>query len=405
MTGLSDTQIDLTRDRPSWFPPGKSLQLPTSLLETRHCIVHRHLPTLAELKRASTAALVWLWEWYWAQLDSAFSLSPTQSSKSSTSGAVFTLPADTPAATLKNKLHALLRLYIKERKLEIKSRAASPSSAAARSFVSTYTLRFAPNRLPTPSSTAAQSALLRLLVGGGGPDDDNSSNSNSNDADALLLPAPRKPLNMPGALAIWSPLLHALCAAQPAQFPALVSALTGAMNSGSSTTTTETRREALCAWAAHVLCDGAWAGVRAGKPGVGDEVLVACFSAPEGWNLRLAERVLESGVVKGGREMWGPVLEAAREDEGEMVVDGGEKKGGEVVEDEDEDEGGEGAEKDEGEDGDGGEPKSVLVERAVAVTEEKKGKTREQIRGPVKVLGLWKPRPIGTLPEGWDEDE
>jgi ribosomal biogenesis protein LAS1 len=88
-----------------------------------------------------------------------------------------------------------------------------------------------------------------------------------------------------------------------------------------------------------------------------------------------------------------------------MVVDGGEKKGGEVVEDEDEDEGGEGAEKDEGEDGDGGEPKSVLVERAVAVTEEKKGKTREQIRGPVKVLGLWKPRPIGTLPEGWDEDE
>jgi ribosomal biogenesis protein LAS1 len=76
------------------------------------------------------------------------------------------------------------------------------------------------------------------------------------------------------------------------------------------------------------------------------------------------------------------------------------QRGGEELEEE---EGG-GTEEDE-EDKDGGEVKSVLVARAVAVTEEKKVKTREQVKGPVKVLGLWKPRPIGTLPEGWDEDE
>jgi ribosomal biogenesis protein LAS1 len=29
---------------------------------------------------------------------------------------------------------------------------------------------------------------------------------------------------------------------------------------------------------------------------------------------------------------------------------------------------------------------------------------QDKIKGPRKVVGLWKPMPIGWLPEGWDED-
>jgi ribosomal biogenesis protein LAS1 len=195
---------------------------------------------------------------------------------------------------------------------------------------------------------------------------------------------------MPGALAIWSPLLHALCTAVPALFPTLLGALTDAMNGPAES---ELRREALCLWAAHVLCDDAWAGVRARRPGVGEEVLMACFSAPEYWNLQLAEKVLDEGDVPGGKTMWGAVLEAAKSEGAEMVVDGGEGVRGEQREEVG----------DEEEEAIGGEVKSVLVDRAAA--DDKKGKTKEKVKGPVKVLGLWKPRPIGTLPEGWDEDE
>ncbi|KAH4475325.1 hypothetical protein HBH89_126470 [Parastagonospora nodorum] len=42
------------------------------------------------------------------------------------------------------------------------------------------------------------------------------------------------------------------------------------------------------------------------------------------------------------------------------------------------------------------------IEQAVPV---RQGKPKEKIKGPTKVVGMWKARPIGWLPEGYEDDE
>jgi ribosomal biogenesis protein LAS1 len=63
------------------------------------------------------------------------------------------------------------------------------------------------------------------------------------------------------------------------------------------------------------------------------------------------------------KEAWRAVLKAARDEDMDMEIEGGEVK-------------------------------EVGTE-----------KTKEKIRGPVKVIGMWKPRPIGWMEEGWRDDE
>jgi ribosomal biogenesis protein LAS1 len=43
-------------------------------------------------------------------------------------------------------------------------------------------------------------------------------------------------------------------------------------------------------------------------------------------------------------------------------------------------------------------------EDAMPVESVEPNEALEKIKGPRKVVGLWKPKPIGWLPEGWDED-
>jgi ribosomal biogenesis protein LAS1 len=106
-----------------------------------------------------------------------------------------------------------------------------------------------------------------------------------------------------------------------------------------------------------------------------ENVLATCFSHPTFWNLRVAERVLGSGRVEDVR-LWRAVLEAAR------AEGGGEEKMDVDVDVEG-------------------------IERALPVRENegKDGVVKEKIKGPTMVLGMWKPRPIGWLPEGWEDDE
>lgn len=150
VTGLADTQIELTRDRPAWFPPGKSLQLPLVLLEVRHRIVHRHLPTLGELKRAAKQSLEWLWEWYWSQLDHAFSIAKEDDDEQSEGLEV-----------VRERLQNLLKTYVKERRTAIKTRKTGLN--AADNALSTFTLRYGTRNTPTPSSRI-RDALLNLLI-------------------------------------------------------------------------------------------------------------------------------------------------------------------------------------------------------------------------------------------------
>ena len=94
-----------------------------------------------------------------------------------------------------------------------------------------------------------------------------------------------------------------------------------------------------------------------------------CFSNPTHWNIKTAELLLRDEETRN-RQEWLAVLEAAKSD----------GKGEEMEVDVDE------------------------IQDGLPVTQEKKVVT-EKIKGPQKVIGMWKPRPIGWVPEGWSDDE
>ncbi|KAJ4335733.1 rRNA-processing protein las1 [Ascochyta clinopodiicola] len=323
------------------------------------------MPSLAELKRAAKDALSWLWEWYWAQLDLAFGL---PSSVPTNSG------NDMDAASrVRDNLQTILRTYIKTRKQEIKSKRSPHLCTAARNALSTSPLRPSSSVSTTalPASTT-QDALLHLLV-----------------QDSQILPADKKSgSTMSGAFLVWDPLLLALSAQSPAAFTALLDAVLRGMRGGEATAAV---REGLCEWAAHMLTSSEWAGVRRGERALREKVLGECLTELGVWDLRLAERVVGGMGAEG--ELWRAILDASKSDEGGVVR-------GEV-----------GGEKEKQTEGDMEvevemkkvvEPLPKVVPTPVPAP--RSNDVREKIRGPQKVVGLWKPKPIGWLPDGWDED-
>jgi ribosomal biogenesis protein LAS1 len=108
------------------------------------------------------------------------------------------------------------------------------------------------------------------------------------------------------------------------------------------------------------------------------------------WNLRLADGIV-GGMEDGEAELWRAILDASRsEGDGEMMVTDHTKATA-----------GESEEK--------GEMEVGVVELgpgedAMPVESVEPNEALEKIKGPRKVVGLWKPKPIGWLPEGWDED-
>lgn len=353
VTGLADTQIDLTRDRPSWFPAGKSLQLPLSLLETRHRIVHRHLPSLAELKRAAADSLEWLWEWYWRQLDYAFETGDADGEAEAEFG------LETRAA-IKEKLQAVLKSYVKERKNEIKQR--RQDNKAAQTALSTYTLHFSAN-------TPTQRVLLDLVVD-----------------DKMILPTDKKlGSSMSGAFLIWTPLLVAFCTSSTLSINALVTRLLDQLSvfkvsshHDSIVDSDNPIKEAMYTWLLHILTSSDWAPARrvvavSAEKKMQEEVLVQIFSGPCFWGLKLAEALLDKGDVASA-ESWRAVLVAARS-EGEVEGDDMEL-----------------------------DVEAESITAALPVRRTENG-SQEKIQGPVKVLGMWKSRPIGWIPEGWDDDD
>ncbi|KAH9871500.1 hypothetical protein IAQ61_005679 [Plenodomus lingam] len=371
VTGLADTQIDLIRDRPSWFPPGKSLQLPLALLEVRHRIVHRHLPSLAELKRAAKKSLEWLWAWYWSQLDHAFSLSPPLVDD----GEIESLES------VKQRLQSLLKTYLKERKTAIKTRKTGLN--AAENALSIYTLRFSGphNAAPPPR---IRDILLDLLVN-----------------NKMMLPTDKKlGTTMSGAFLIWTPFLLRFCSPPDPPspttpiipLPTLLTHLLHTMNTPSPTpphTPTppdlDPVREALHDWILHLLSAPECAPLRApsSEKKLLEHILVECFSAPSFWNLRLARSILRHADWRG-KGIWSELLDAAEADASvggnvdaavEMDIEAAEETG-------------------------------RLQDAGYNVAGSDQSETQsERLSGPTKVLGLWNPTPIGWMPVGLEPDE
>ena len=319
------------------------------------------MPSLAELKRAAQQALDWLWEWYWSHLEAAFCL-PTSAARDGAGD------GGTPEA-VQDKLQTILRTYIKARKSEIKTKRRPDLCTAARNSLSTYNLRFSSSATTLPSH-ATQNALLHLFV-----------------QEKQILPQDKKiGSSMSGAFLIWSPLLLKFCAKNPWFFQSLLDMVLKGMN---GTHTRDEEREGMCEWAAYLLCSSDWAGVRGKRErGLREKVLGECLSELGVWNLALAQKIVHSMGNEG--EMWQMVLEAARSEVGDSMMEL-HKAEGLAKETEIEDV----FESRPAQSVRAGSAKAVVVEAAAM---------KEKSKGPQKVVGLWKPKPIGWLPEGWDED-
>ena len=317
--------------------------------------MHRHLPSLAELKRAAAESLEWLWEWYWNHLDEAFKIGANATAR----GEDEEMGVES-RMLIRDRLQAVLKTYVKERKNEVKSK--SKESKAASTALSSYNLRFAPSTMTT------QHLLLQLLV-----------------EEKMTLPTDKKlGSSMSGAFLIWSPFLLAACTNTPAEaailpMSALITHMKQAMNAPPTSRAMvnpdlDPVREGLHDWILHILTSAEWTHARASAASITEDMLGRCLSEPTIWNLKLAEKLLRDADVPN-LQSWRAVLDAARAEDDvagatEVDVEG--------------------------------------IDKAAPVGEEgalKADGTEEKISGPVRVLGMWKPKPIGWLPEGWEEDE
>jgi ribosomal biogenesis protein LAS1 len=328
------------------------------------------MPSLALLKRASLTALEWLWDWYWTQLDAAFGLASS----------LPTASADQDIGSL-DKLHAILKAYVKARKQEIKAKRRLDLCASAANAWASYTSRFSPDGGTTLPSTDTQNALIELLVA---------------EPHASIVPADRKKgSSMAGAFLVWSAFLRLCCVNSPTFFGQLREKVTVEMNS----TRSEEHKEALCEWAVHMLIDRDWKEARgSAERSVREKVLGECVTELGPWNLRLAEGIV-GALDEGERDMWTAILDASRTESevgfgGVGSVEKGETVGreGEMEVDVQSEEESDVEALTIAEDGREGAPAAAIVS------------TEEKIRGPQKVVGLWKPKPIGWLPDDWDED-
>ena len=307
------------------------------------------------MKRAAQDSLDWLWEWYWSQLDYAFATAKKEDDDAEVEG----------IEAVREKLQGILKTYVRERKSEIKTR--KKESKAAEHAISTYNLRYAPSSTSTPSART-QIQLLRLLV-----------------VEKMILPTDKKlGSSMSGAFLIWDPLLLAFC--QPIiPVSTMLTHMMTAMSASSAsramiTTEMDPVKEGLYEWILHLLRSEAWQPAREQQTkNLVEDTLITCFSEPTHWNLKIAEALLQDEDVPN-REQWLAVLEAATSETDEDVqATTGEEMDVDVEE----------------------------IKQGLPVATGKSGGEvkKEKIRGPQKFIGMWIPRPIGWIPEGWEDDE
>lgn len=342
MTGLLDTQTDLARLA---LPSLPAPPIPVSLRETRHRIVHRHLPSLPELKRAADESLAWLWEHYWSHFD-----------------ALLAVPQGDPQLSgreLRERFQNALKTYVKERKAEIKSR--KKDARAADGAVGNYL------SLPAPRHVKV-AVLLELLV-----------------QEKTILPVGKKlGTSMEGAYLIWTPFLADLSSAEPTFLPALTQRMVDVLSSpsrGGASVEEDPAREGMHDWLLHILISIEWHDIerRGGVSPLLDDVLGSCFTAPTFWTLKLAEYILASSDVPG-RKSWVAILEAARREEDGNLDE--QLLPPKLV----------------------SAPGDMDVDTIVAEMPVSDSTSVKKIRGPQRYPGLWRPQPIGWIPPGWVAD-
>ena len=266
---------------------------------------------------------------------------------------------------MRERLQAILKSYVKERKAEVKRRGKTETKAAE-SAVASYLF------LDGAKSLSKRAVLLDLLVD-----------------EKAMLPADKKlGSTMSGAFLIWTPFLIALCKATSPFLHALLERVVEVLSAAAAAAATvpveeDPTREGLYEWCTHILTSSEWKNIRERthtqssssngtypQSRLVEHVLALCFTTPTFWPLKLADALLRDEKL-AARESWVAILEAARSEDSDVDME-----------------------------------ENVLTESvdtvspSVPTTKEVDKVEVPKMRGPQKRVGLWRPVPIGTLVGG-----
>jgi ribosomal biogenesis protein LAS1 len=280
---------------------------------------------------------------------------------------------------VKTEIQAIMKSYVRARKVEITMSRTTASFEAAQTAFATYT-----TLLSASDRTCTHQTLLDLLV-----------------TEKAILPSDKKlGSRMSGAFIVWSPLLVLLCSSPSLHSTSLVVSLVDrfmqAMNGPSPFGVEKEEdpvKEGMHAWFLRVLTHPDFMGPRA-LAGNGwetkfvESTLGDLCAAPTSWNLKALEGILDAYEDLPNREAWVSVLDAAMDEGEEVDMEGEELGGGEIsIEEQVQEE------------------LEAEAEAEAEGTEAQSARLKVKTIGPQKRVGLWRPTYIGVLPVGWEDDE
>ncbi|KAF2489908.1 Las1-domain-containing protein [Lophium mytilinum] len=276
VTGFCDTTQD-TSYKQSMHQRAAELKLPLSLVEIRHEITHRDLPSLIRLRENAKKSLDWLWRWYWLQLEVMFDTPDETTKQRNVDGA-------------RDDLQVALNAYVPSRIDDIRNKTTQKSTPAE--VARTEIIRICQGK------EECLQLLAELLT-------------TPNGKAKCLIPA-EKASSMDGAYLIWDKLLLQLHTHQVGFLSILLTQMVDFLSEPSAKNGSyETIKDALFEWILHFLSQKPWkACLGKSQITLTEEVLAKCLLSVTTWTTKLADALVKKGDKEFQKD-WMPLVEIA----------------------------------------------------------------------------------------------
>ncbi|KAF2806506.1 Las1-domain-containing protein [Mytilinidion resinicola] len=279
VTGFCDTTQE-TSYKQSMHQRAAELKLPISLVEIRHEITHRDLPSLIRLRENAKKSLDWLWRWYWLQLEVMF---------------------DTPDETSRQRnldeardaLQATLNTYVTARIDDVRNKTTQNSARA--NVACAEIIRICQGK----------EECLQLLA--------EILTTPSKKAKCLIPADKALSSSMDGAYLIWDKLLVQLHTHQVGFLSILLAQMVDYLGEPSTQHVSyEPTKDALFEWIIHLLSQKSWkASLGKSQITLTEEVLAKCLLSVTTWTTKLAEALVTKGD-KSLQKGWMPLVDIAQ---------------------------------------------------------------------------------------------
>ncbi|KAE9962368.1 hypothetical protein BLS_000424 [Venturia inaequalis] len=245
VTGTCDMGQNSASKR-SMYEMAEDNDMPEKWVELRHEITHGEIPDLRVLEFSVNAALSWLWDKFWTNLDA-----PVEDNSEA-----------------RTDIRTVLRSFVHSRKEEIKL-----CQSAGRESCAITTRK-----------------LLRMC-----------KNSETSQTQSKLN-------NMKPAYVVWDDLLQTIAAKRPSFYSTLIENLLNGISLNSVNPEDEVRKRALVQWLLHLMTVNSWQKSLRPSEELRSTILERCVTHPDSCSKRLARAVLDKSD-KDFQDQWEPYFE------------------------------------------------------------------------------------------------